>query len=71
MGVSVYSLGLKGGIVASLKSLGGGEVKGLTDLLYEAREKALARIEQDAEAYGADEVVGVNLAFMIWAAAWI
>jgi uncharacterized protein YbjQ (UPF0145 family) len=60
MGVSVYSLGLKGGILASLKSLGGGEVRGLTEILYEAREKALARIEQDAESFGADEVVGVK-----------
>ena len=60
MGVSVYSLGLAGGILASLKSLGGGEVKGLTDILYEAREKALSRIERDAEACGADEVIGVK-----------
>lgn len=60
MGVSVYSLGFTGGIAAALKSLGGGEVGGLTEILYEAREKALARIEQDAEACGADQVVGVK-----------
>jgi uncharacterized protein YbjQ (UPF0145 family) len=60
MGVSVYSLGLKAGILSALKSLGGGEVGELTELLYEAREKALARIEEDAELYGADEVVGVK-----------
>jgi hypothetical protein len=35
-------------------------VQGLTELLYEAREKALARIEQDAERFGADEVIGVK-----------
>ena len=46
--------------MSALQSLGGGEVTGLTELLYEAREKALARIEQDAEAHGADEVVGVK-----------
>lgn len=61
MGVSVYSLGLKGGILSVLKTLGGGEVAGLTELLYEAREKALARIEEDAEQCGADEVVGVKI----------
>ena len=33
---------------------------GLTQILYEAREKALSRIEQDAERCGADEVVGVK-----------
>ncbi len=60
MGVSVYSLGLKGGIFSALQSLGGGEVAGLTEILYEAREKALARIEADAEQCGADEVVGVK-----------
>jgi uncharacterized protein YbjQ (UPF0145 family) len=60
MGVSVYSLGFKGGIFAALQSLGGGEVTGLTELLYEAREKALSRIEKEAEKYDADEVVGVK-----------
>lgn len=60
MGVSVYSLGLAGGIGAFLNTLGGGEVSGLTDILYEAREKALARIEIEAEKCGADEVVGVK-----------
>jgi len=60
MGVSVYSLGFTGGIMAALKSLGGGEVAGLTEILYEAREKALARIEADAEKCGADEVIGVK-----------
>ena len=61
MGVSVYSLGLKGGIMSMLKTIGGGEVAGLTEMLYEAREKALARIEADAERCGADEVVGVKI----------
>jgi uncharacterized protein YbjQ (UPF0145 family) len=60
MGVSVYSLGLKGGIFSALQTLGGGEVAGLTEILYEAREKALARIEADAERCSADEVVGVK-----------
>ena len=60
MGVSVYSLGLKGGIFSALQTLGGGEVQGLTEILYEAREKALERIERDAERCGADEVVGVK-----------
>jgi uncharacterized protein YbjQ (UPF0145 family) len=60
MGVSVYSLGFTAGIMSALQSFGGGEVTGLTEILYEAREKALARIERDAEACGADEVVGVK-----------
>ncbi len=60
MGVSVYSLGLASGISSFFKSLAGGEVQNLTELLYEAREKALERIEVDAEKCGADEVVGVK-----------
>ncbi len=60
MGVSVYSLGFSGGVLAALQSFGGGEVSGLTEILYEAREQALARIERDAEECGADEVVGVK-----------
>jgi uncharacterized protein YbjQ (UPF0145 family) len=60
MGVSVYSLGLASGLASFAKSLAGGEVSTLTELLYEAREKAFARIEADAERLGADEVVGVK-----------
>lgn len=60
MGVSVYSLGFAGGIMSLLQSIGGGEVAGLTEILYEAREKALARIQLDAINCGADEVVGVK-----------
>lgn len=60
MGVSVYSLGFSAGMMSILQTLGGGEVDGLTEVLYEAREKALARIQQDAVNCGADEVVGVK-----------
>jgi len=60
MGVSVYSLGLASGIMAGLQSLVGGQVEGLTEVLYEAREKALDRIEKDAEECGADEVIGIK-----------
>ncbi|NBO50319.1 MAG: hypothetical protein EBU80_11510, partial [Chitinophagia bacterium] len=60
MGVSVFSLGLAGGILSELKELGGGEVNRLTDLLYEARDCALSRIQKDAKECGADRVVGVK-----------
>lgn len=60
MGVSVYSLGFAGGVMSLLQTIGGGEVEGLTEILYEARENALARIQQDAINCGADEVVGVK-----------
>lgn len=60
MGVSVYSLGLAGGVSSLVKSLGQGEIETTTKLLHEARDKALERIHQDALACQADEVVGVK-----------
>ncbi len=60
LGVSVYSLGLTSSISSSIKSFFGGQVDSLTDLLYEAREKALERIQRDAERCNADKVVGVK-----------
>lgn len=60
MGVSVYSLGLAGGMRSSLKSLSRGEISTTTKLLYEARDKALERVHRDAKACQADEVVGVK-----------
>jgi uncharacterized protein YbjQ (UPF0145 family) len=60
LGVSVYSLGLVGGITAAFKGLGRGEISELTTLIYEARENAIARIAQDANACNADDVVGIK-----------
>ena len=60
LGVSVYSLGFVGGITSFFKSLVRGEIKELTTLIYEAREKALAHIEEEAKRYHADEVVGIK-----------
>lgn len=60
MGVSVYSLGLASGITSTLKSLAGGQIESLTELLYEAREKAFERVNEAAQKCGADEVVGVK-----------
>lgn len=60
MGVSVYALGLTSGLFAFGKSLAGGEVNTLTELLYEAREKAFDRLQADAQKYNADEIIGVK-----------
>ncbi len=60
LGVSVYSLGIVGGITSMFKALGRGEISELTSLIYEARENAIARIAQDANACGADDVVGIK-----------
>ncbi len=60
MGTSVYSLGFVGGMSAFFKSFTRGEIPELTKLVYEAREKALGKIEEEAAAIGADEVVGTK-----------
>ncbi len=60
IGTSVYSLGFVGGITSMLKSFVKGEIPELSSLIYEARENALAIINKEAEAIGADEVVGVK-----------
>lgn len=60
LGVSVYSLGFVGGITSAFKALARGEISELTSLIYEARENAIARIAQDAQACQADDVVGIK-----------
>jgi uncharacterized protein YbjQ (UPF0145 family) len=60
LGVSVYSLGLVGGITSFFKSFGRGEIRELTTLIYEAREEALRHIARDAERCNADEVLGIK-----------
>ena len=60
MGVSVYSLGFASGVTSFWQSLAGGQVQGLTEILYEAREKALERVQIAAQKCNADEVVGVK-----------
>ena len=60
LGTSVYSLGIVGGITSLLKSFVRGEINELTRLVYAARENALAIINDEAKAIGADDVVGVK-----------
>jgi uncharacterized protein YbjQ (UPF0145 family) len=60
LGVSVYSLGLVGGITSFFKSFVRGEIKELTTLIYEARAEALKHIAEDARRSGADQVVGIK-----------
>lgn len=47
-------------IMASLKNLFGGELKGYTELLSESREEAMQRMIQQAEAVGANAVLNVR-----------
>jgi uncharacterized protein YbjQ (UPF0145 family) len=47
-------------IMAGLKNIVGGELKGYTELLQEARQEALERMIQQAESVGANAVVNVR-----------
>jgi len=47
-------------LMASLKNIVGGELKGYTELLHEAREDALERMTRQAESLGANAVVNVR-----------
>ncbi len=49
-------------IGASLKNLVGGELKSYTDLINEARQEALDRMKQEAEALGANAILNVRFA---------
>lgn len=60
LGVSVYSLGFTGGIAAAFRGLARGEITQLTTLIYDARENAILQIAKEADACGADEVVGIK-----------
>ena len=47
--------------MAGMKTLVGGEIKGYTEMLEDARRIALERIQSQAAAMGADAVVGIRL----------
>ncbi|MDE1767902.1 MAG: heavy metal-binding domain-containing protein [Candidatus Micrarchaeota archaeon] len=56
-GIIVRSRGLGGNIVAGLRGIVGGEIDEYTKMLSEAREHAIARMEENAKALGANAVV--------------
>jgi uncharacterized protein YbjQ (UPF0145 family) len=49
-------------IAASLKNIVGGELKGYTELLSEARDEALGRMIEQGKAKGANAVLNVRFA---------
>lgn len=47
-------------IGASLKTIVGGEIKGYSDLMVEARSEAVQRMIKEAEAIGANAIIGMR-----------
>jgi uncharacterized protein YbjQ (UPF0145 family) len=56
-GLTVRSRNLGSQIGASLKSLAGGELKGMTKMLVEGREHATERLVEEAEGKGANAIL--------------
>jgi uncharacterized protein YbjQ (UPF0145 family) len=57
---SIYSLGMAQGFLAAFKSFKRGEITELTTLIHDAREIAIGRLKDEADALGAEDVVGVK-----------
>jgi uncharacterized protein YbjQ (UPF0145 family) len=59
-GLTVRTRNVGAQIGASFKALGGGELKGLTKQLTEARQEALDRLTEAAQAMGATAILAVR-----------
>jgi uncharacterized protein YbjQ (UPF0145 family) len=59
-----YSVGVGGGLIGGLKSLGRGEIKQFSDVFNHTRHLALQRLVDEAKAIGANAVVGIQTTVM-------
>jgi uncharacterized protein YbjQ (UPF0145 family) len=60
MGLTVRSRNLGSQLGASLKSLVGGELKGMTKALVDSRHEVVQRMVEEAEAKGADAILAMR-----------
>jgi uncharacterized protein YbjQ (UPF0145 family) len=60
MGLTVRSRNIGSQIGAGLKSILGGELKGMTKALVESREQVMQRMVEEAQAKGADAIVAMR-----------
>src|SRR6266545_2562448 len=59
-GLTVRSRNVGSQFGAGLKSLVGGELKGMTKALHESREQVIVRMVEEAEAKGANAIVAMR-----------
>lgn len=59
-GLIVRSRGIGGNVVASLRTLAGGEIKEYTQMLDQSRFEALDRLKQHAKSLGANAIIEVR-----------
>jgi uncharacterized protein YbjQ (UPF0145 family) len=60
MGMTVRSANIGANLVASFRSIGGGEVNEYTKLVYESRQQVMQRMWSDAVARGANAIVAMR-----------
>jgi uncharacterized protein YbjQ (UPF0145 family) len=60
MGLTVRSRNIGSQIGAGLKSILGGELKGMTKALMDSREQVMERMVQEAEAKGANAIIAMR-----------
>ncbi len=59
-----YSIGVGGGLMGALKSLARGEVHQYSQVFNETRHRALERISAEAQAAGANAVIGIQTSIL-------
>jgi uncharacterized protein YbjQ (UPF0145 family) len=59
-GLTVRSRNIGSQLGAALKSLGGGELKGMTKMLAESRQEVIERMVKEAEAKGGNAIVAMR-----------
>ena len=59
-GTTVQSKHIGRDVMAGFKTIVGGEIKGYTEMLSEAREIATSRMIEEAKNLGADAIVGIR-----------
>ena len=60
MGLTVRSRNIGSQLGAGLKSIIGGELKGMTKALVDSRQEVMARMVEEAEAKGANAIVAMR-----------
>ena len=60
IGTSVYSIGFVGGFKSFMRGFVKGEVTEMTQLIYGAREESLRKVQAEATALNADDVLGLQ-----------
>ena len=70
MGLTVRSRNIGSQLGASLKSIIGGELKGMTTALIDSRQQVMERMVQEAESKGANAIVAMRFDTSEMGAQW-